>query len=164
MQDPSKNPLSRSALVRTLTQLLNGGRAHVSFSQAVEGLPLRLSGVRPPGVPYSIYQQVEHIRITQWDILAFCRDAHHESPRWPEGYWPREVAPARGAAWEKSLSAIDEDRDAFIRLLNDPARPLGEPFSYGQGQTLFSSALLIADHTSYHTGEILVLRRLLDSW
>lgn len=151
-------------LVKTLEQLLAGGQAHATFDDAVKHLPAKLRGVVPEGMPYSIWQLVEHIRITQWDILEFSRDPKHQSPSWPEGYWPKETAPADEAAWKKCLAQIKSDLNEFIELLKDPDVDLYAPFPHGDGQHLLREALLIADHTSYHTGEIIVLRRLLGAW
>jgi len=62
------------------------------------------------------------------------------------------------------MEQIRADRKAFINLLHDAGEDIYTPFSYGDGQSLFREALVIADHTSYHSGEILVLRRLLGNW
>lgn len=153
-----------SSLITTLKELLAGGHAHVTFDDAVKHLPPELQGVVPNGVPYSIWQLVEHIRITQWDILEFSRNPDHESPEWPSGYWPKEKAPANAMAWKQSLEQIRRDRKAFISLLEQPDADLYTPFSWGDGQNLLREAMLIADHTSYHTGQIIILRRMLNAW
>lgn len=151
-------------LVSVLTEMLKGGHAHVTFEQAVDKLPAKLRGVVPEGLPYSIWQLVEHIRITQWDILEFSRDASHKSPAWPDEYWPKETAPSDEAAWKRCLSDIAADRKAFIDLLEAAEADLYTPFSHGDGQNLLKEAILIVDHTSYHIGEIVLLRRLLNAW
>ncbi|MBW8687463.1 DinB family protein [Chitinophaga rhizophila] len=151
-------------VIKTLEQLLTKGNAHATFDDAVKDLPADKRGIVPEGVPYSIWQLVEHIRITQWDILEFSRDAKHTSPQWPEGYWPKETAPADDATWKNSLAQIKSDLQEFIALLKAPDADLYTPFAHGDGQHLFREALLIADHTSYHTGEIIVIRRLLKAW
>ena len=46
-------------------RLLQGGSAHADFKKAVNGLPAQLRGVKTHGLPYSIWQLVEHIRIAQ---------------------------------------------------------------------------------------------------
>ncbi|HEV2830766.1 MAG TPA: DinB family protein, partial [Hanamia sp.] len=56
-------------LITQLTALLNKGNAHVSLDEALENINLDLLGERPAGLPYSIWQLAEHIRIAQWDIL-----------------------------------------------------------------------------------------------
>ncbi|CAL1517649.1 DinB family protein [Chitinophaga sp. MM2321] len=151
-------------IVKTLKGLLLDANAHVTFAAAVKGLPVKLQGVVPENMPYSIWQLVEHIRITQSDILEFSRDPGYQSPPWPEGYWPKSPAPEDSHAWKKSLDQIDADLEAFIALLEAPGVDLFAPFPHGEGQHLFREAVLIADHTSYHTGEIIALRRLLDAW
>lgn len=154
----------RSDVVKQLKALLNGGNAHATFDDAVAGLSLEDIGKTPDNLPYSIWQLTEHIRITQWDILEFSRDASHKSPAWPEGYWPKETAPADEKTWHNTIKQIKNDLHAFIQLLDDDNNDLYTSFPYGDGQNLFREALLIADHTSYHTAEIIVLRRLLGIW
>ena len=80
-------------LVKELTKLLLGGSAHADLKTALADLPAKLRGVKPDKLPYSIWQLVEHIRIAQWDMLHFCMDPNHESPKWPDEYWPKETAP-----------------------------------------------------------------------
>lgn len=153
-----------TAMRSQLVALLTGSNAHVSFDEAVKDLPAELRGVKPDKLPYSIWQLVDHIRIAQWDILEFSRSATHQSPEWPAGYWTNEAAPADETAWQQALEQIKKDRDAFVSLLNDPQRNLYAPFDYGNGQNLLREALLIADHTAYHVGEIVITRRLLGAW
>lgn len=152
------------ATVKALIALLNGGHAHAKTDEALANLPAKLRGEAPHGLPYSIWQLAEHIRITQWDILEFSRNPNHVSPKWPDEYWPEARASVSDSDWEKTLAGIKADRDAFIELLKAPDVDLYTPFSYGDGQNLLREAMLIADHTSYHTGEILVIRRLLGAW
>jgi hypothetical protein len=107
-----------SVVVRQLEELLNKGTAHASFGEAVQGIDHDLPGAVPKGLPYSIWQLVEHIRISQRDILEFSRDPDHRSPKWPEEYWPKEPAPPDAHAWKRSIDQITADRKAFIALLH----------------------------------------------
>lgn len=149
-------------LIVELKKLLNGGTAHVGFKAATADLPFKLLGEKPRGLPYSIWQLVEHIRIAQWDMLEFSRDAAHQSPKWPDEYWPEAVAPPNEQAWNASLAQIESDKEAFIQLLE--SADLYAPFEYGDGQTILREALQIADHNAYHIAEIVVIRRLLGAW
>jgi hypothetical protein len=144
--------------------LLRDGGAHVSFEAAIKGLPVSLRGKRPKGAAHSPWEILEHIRIAQWDILEFSRDAKHASPKWPEGYWPKSPAPPNTTAWAKTLRAFREDLDSMCRLVEDPATDLLAPIAHGTGQTILREALLLADHNAYHLGEMLVTRRLLGAW
>ncbi len=125
---------------------------------------MKLLDKKPRNLPYSLWQIAEHIRIAQWDILEFSKNANHESPKWPEGYWPEKSKPSSEKEWQKCLQQIKNDRNDFISLLEDSSENLFTPFDYGNGQTLFREALVLADHNSYHTGEIILLRRLLNNW
>jgi len=151
-------------LIDQLEAALEKGNAHATFEEAVKDIPHKLLGDIPDGLPFSLWQLVEHIRITQWDILEFSRDPQHKSPLWPSGYWPKEKAPAHAGDLKKSVDQTIADRKAFIQLLKKAGDNLHTPFEHGDGQTLFREALLIIDHTAYHTGEIIVLRRLLGDW
>jgi uncharacterized damage-inducible protein DinB len=150
-------------IIKELADSLQKGNAHATYEEAVNDLPHDLLGKIPDGLPYSLWQLIEHIRITQWDILEFSNNPQHKSPPWPEGYWPKEKAPAHAGDLKKSIDQTLTDRKAFVGLLKE-ADDLHTPFKHGDGQTLFREALLIIDHNAYHTGEIVVLRRLLGAW
>jgi len=149
-----------------LVALLDGGQAHATFEDAIKDFPARLRGVVPAGLPYSAWQILEHIRIAQRDILHFSAppSGGYHALKWPEAYWPKESEPASEQAWENSVVAIHEDREKFKELLLKPEADLAKKFRWGTGQNLLREALLIADHNSYHIGELIVLRRLLDVW
>ncbi|MEZ5363065.1 MAG: hypothetical protein R2748_12175 [Bryobacterales bacterium] len=104
---------------------------------------------------------LEHIRIALSDILEFSRNPHHVSPKWPDGYWPSELAPADAQAWARSIAQIRLDLDAMKALVEDPESDLFAPFPWGEGQALLREAILAADHNAYHLGEMMTLRRTL---
>ena len=149
-------------LISELQKLLKGGTAHVGLKDALADLPFDLVGERPHNLPYSIWQLIEHVRIVQWDMLEFCKDANHKSPKWPDEYWPKEAAPADRQSWAHTLKQVDDDLNAFIALLTE--RDLYEKFTYGDGQSVLMEALQMADHNAYHVAEIVVIRRLLGAW
>ncbi|MGI4755451.1 MAG: DinB family protein [Janthinobacterium lividum] len=153
-----------SELRTQLKALLDGGQAHATFRDAVADLPLNLQGRTPTGLPYSPWQLLEHMRIAQRDILDFSsnEDGQYKPMKWPDSYWPKSPEPPAQDAWERSVEAIESDRAAFEQLLQ--ARDLTVPFPWGDGQNLLRQALLIADHESYHVGELIVTRRLLGAW
>ena len=155
--------MSDAALREHLVNLLHGRGAHVAFERAVADLPEQHRGAVPSGAGFSPWQQLEHLRLAQWDILEFSRDADHVSPAWPDGYWPASVAPPPGA-WENSVDAFLADRTAMVDLVADPQADLYQPFAHGSGQNLLREALVLADHNSYHVGQLVLLRRLLGCW
>jgi hypothetical protein len=153
--------------IRTqIVALLRGGQAHVTFEDAIKDFPVEKRGLIPEGLPYSAWQILEHIRITQRDILDFSAPptGGYQPIEWPAEYWPKSPEPPSEHAWDVSIAAIRKDLDAFESLINRPEADLYKPFRWGEGQNLLREALLIGDHTSYHLGELVVLRRLLGIW
>jgi hypothetical protein len=153
-------------LRKQLLALLDGGQAHVTFDDVVKDLPAKLRGVVPESLPYSAWQLIEHLRITQRDILNFSAPptGGYHAINWPDDYWPKSVEPPTEHAWDQSIAAIRSDLKHFEDLIRKPESDLFKPFRWGDGQNLLREALLIADHTAYHLGELVVLRRLLGAW
>ena len=158
------NHSAHETLLENLIDLLNKGNAHVSLEEALRDIRFSLLGKKPHDLPYSIWQLVGHIRITQRDLLKFSNDENYQSPKWPEGYWPVETEPLSDKEWDECLNQLKADRKTFIDLLKSSGEDLYKPFKHGTGQSLLKEALVLADHNSYHTGEIIVLRRLLNDW
>ncbi len=159
-------PHSTDPLIMQLLALLSGGQAHVTLEAAVEDFPASLRGTVPEHLPYSAWQILEHLRITQRDILDFCAPpaSGYKSLAWPAAYWPQSATPPSPASWDETLQKIREDAERFKGLLSQSDVDLYKPFAWGDGQNLLREALLIADHNSYHTGELIVVRRLLGIW
>lgn len=152
------------ALRQHVLYLLRGGGGHLDFEKAIADLPANLRGAKPAGVPFTPWTLLEHLRIAQWDILEFSRDAKHVSPDWPRGYWPAGDAPPNEAAWEESLRAFRSDLKAMQKLVASPKTDLLAKIPHGEGQTILREALLVADHNAYHLGQLVLLRRLLGAW
>lgn len=147
-----------------LVKLLDFQDAHVGFDRAVTGIPARLRGDVPAGWEYSLWQLVEHLRIAQADILEFCQTAKYKEKKWPDDYWPKSAAPRNAAAWTKAIAGYRRDRKALQRLAANAKIDLLATIPHGTGQTYLREILLVADHTSYHVGQIVALRRQLGIW
>jgi DinB superfamily len=154
----------QAVLRKHLIYLLRGGGAHVDFDSAIAGLPAKLRGARPQGIPHTPWRLLEHMRIAQWDILEFSRDPRHVSPDWPAGYWPKGDAPPNTSAWAQSVKAFRRDLKEMERLVSSSSTDLYARIPHGDGQTILREALLVADHNAYHLGELVVVRRLLNDW
>lgn len=152
------------ALRSHLGRLLGWHDAHVDFDAAVTGLPQELLGSRVAGLPHSPWEILEHLRITQRDILGFCRDASYTEPKWPEEYWPGSPEPPNAEAWEQSVAAFVRDREELKRLAEDESVDLFAAIPHGSGQTYLRELLLVADHNAYHVGQLVTVRRLLGAW
>jgi len=153
---------NQDTLIKELVKLLRGGGAHATLDDALANLPADLRGKKAGDLPYTIWQLVEHIRIAQWDMLEFSKSGDHKSPKWPDEYWVKELAPADDDAWEASIKQIDSDMAEFIKLLKN--EDIYKPLPHGDGQNILREALQIADHNAYHIAEIVVIRRVLGAW
>ena len=152
------------ALRQHLIKLLNGGEAHADFDQVIEDFPAELRGKTPKGAEHSPWTLLEHLRIAQWDILDFSRNPEYKAMEWPKDYWPETDAPPDAKAWDKSVDAFREDLKAMCDLVEDEKTDLFAKIPHGDGQTILREALVLADHNSYHLGQMLLLRRLLGAW
>jgi len=158
-----KTPPDQS-LRKHLVALLRGGEAHIQFADALTDFPSNKRGAFAAGLPHTGWQLLEHARIAQWDILEFSRNPKHVSPDFPEGYWPKTPGPPDGAAWNKSLKRFQRDLQAMVALISNVRVDLHAPLPWGDGQTLLRETLVLADHTAYHLGQLVDLRRALKSW
>jgi len=156
-------PSDDKALRDHLLELLRGGSAHVDLATVVDDFPENLRGARPNSTPYSAWQLLEHMRFTVKDLLFFSTDPKYVAPKWPDDYWSAKEAPQPGE-WEASVKALKADVAAFERIIRDPKANLYAKIPWGDGQTLLREVLLACDHTSYHLGEMVLLRRQLGAW
>ena len=157
-------PAKLDPLRKELVFQLNGGNAHAPLEKVVAGMPTKLQGTVPNGLPYSAWQLLEHLRIAQDDIIEFCTSKNYREKKWPDDYWPKDPAPPNSRAWNASVRRIRADRERFIRLISSSHVDIFAPLAWGQGQTLFHEACLIIDHNAYHLGEMVTVRRLLGTW
>ncbi len=156
--------MNESEIRSQLARALGWDDAHAGFDRAVDGIAPEFRGRAPAGLPYSPWQLLEHLRLTQEDILDFCRNPDYRERRWPNDYWPASAEPPDAEAWDRSVAAVRRDREALGRLAEAPTVDLTAPLPHGSGQTLLRELLLVLDHTAYHLGELVVVRRTLGIW
>jgi uncharacterized damage-inducible protein DinB len=144
--------------------MLDWEDAHVTFDRAVDRVPKDKRGVVPPGLAWSLWQLLEHIRLTQFDILDFCRNRQYVEPASMSAYWPPSTEPASANDWNKAVAGVRHDRDALKTLAGDTAIDLFARIPHGTGQTYLREIILVADHTAYHVGQIVAVRRALGIW
>lgn len=156
--------MSDRALREQLAAVLQWEDAHASLDRVVAGVPLPRWSAGAPGLPYTLWQLLEHIRLAQHDILDFCRNPGYTELRWPDDYWPPGGATPSAHDVSASITALREDRKALIALALDSKIDLFAAIPHGTGQTYLRELLLSADHTSYHLGQMVVVRRALGIW
>jgi hypothetical protein len=151
-------------LRREIVALLEGQGAHMPFEEAVASFPEEAMNRRPPNVSYTPWHLVEHIRITQWDILEYVRTPGHVSPPWPSGYWPPPSGRATPAQFAASVAGTLADRRALRKIVLDPATDLEAPLVNNRRHTTLREIRIVADHTAYHVGEFAILRQVTGTW
>ena len=147
-----------------LARLQGWHDAHADFDAVVADFPANLRGTVPQGLPYSPWQLLEHIRLAQEDIVDFCRNPKYIERNWPADYWPSSPEPADPKAWDASVARYRHDRQALEQMIRDPKCDLFAGVPAGNGQTFLREFLLVADHTAYHVGQLVLMRRLLGAW
>jgi hypothetical protein len=155
-----------AAFREQIVHLLKGDQAHMTFDDAVAGFPASAMNTRPPNVSYTPWHLLEHLRITQQDILAFTNGEAYVELRWPEDYWPAPDATADQAAWDTTIRQFRTDLAALIALARDPANDLHAPVKHATGDeyALARELFTVAAHNSYHIGEFAILRQVMDTW
>jgi len=140
-----------------------GGNAFIKLEEILDGIDYEQVGTRLDGLPYSFWQILEHMKIAQKDILNFSEGGNYMSLKWPDEYWPDHSAPQSPEEWENTKTAFFKDRKRFNDLLNNNPDSLLLPFEWGDGQNLLREALLIIEHNAYHTGQLMIISRLLSA-
>jgi hypothetical protein len=160
----TKSVNTDQSLRKHLIELLDGGHAHASFDQVIKDFPAKFRGEIPKGLPHSGWMLLEHMRISQLDILDFSRNPKYKALKWPAEYWPKNPAPDNAVEWEKSIQAFQQDLEAMKKLVSDPKTDLFMKLPWGEGQTVLREAMLLADHNAHHLAQIIDVRRLLGIW
>lgn len=145
-----------------LLALLNGGNAHMTFDEAVGGFPMDGINTRVPNGSYTVWHVLEHMRIVQWDILEFVRNPDHVSPVFPDGYWPAPDKMGTVTSWKKSIKSFRANLESLKEIVGDPKTDLFGPIPHARDYTVLREILLAADHNSFHVGEFIEIRRILN--
>ena len=134
------------------------------FEAAIADFPPERINDRFPNGEYTAWHLLEHLRITQWDILDFIRNPRYEERDWPEDYWPDRDKTATPDDWRRTLAAFEADQRALEAILMDPATELYAPIPHGSGQNILREMLVVADHNAYHIGEFAIMRQVMGTW
>ena len=151
-------------LRKQLIDLLSGGNAHMDFDTAVQDFPEEKINTRPPHVDYTFWHLVEHLRLTQLDILEYVTSADYREREWPKDYWPAPDATATKAQWDESLAAFRRDLAQLIAIVSDSTIDLYGPVPSTDEHSILREMLIVADHNAYHIGELGILRQVEQAW
>lgn len=165
MSGSSRGSSDVTSLTRDeLIFLLMRGNAHMSFEEAVADFPDSAMNKPFPNGEYTPWHLLEHIRLTQWDILDFVGNPNYQERHWPHDYWPPTDKQATRAEWDNTIRAFLDDRQALRDLVADPTTDLSVTIPHGDGQTVMREVLVVSDHNAYHTGEFAIMRQVMGTW
>jgi uncharacterized damage-inducible protein DinB len=145
-------------LRKHLIESLSGEKAHITFDKVVEAFPLDAINKRLDGIPHSPYNLLAHMYLAQKDIIDFIKNPNYREMKWPEDYWPGTEA--NKETWNQTIESLIADRKELIQMIEDDSIDLFAPIAHAPGYTIFREIIIMANHHSYHTGQLLHLKRL----
>jgi hypothetical protein len=161
--DSSIGGLLLDVLREHLARSLRGGQAFVPYVKALEGIRPELRGVRPNEKLHSIYEELEHMRRAQEDLLYYALEAEWESPDWPSGFWPETKKKPTDGEWDQTVEGFLSDLDRTVQMVEDPKIDLLSQIP-GSEYTYLREVTLIIEHNAYHLGKIMDIRKTLGNW
>ena len=157
--------MDNDALVRDqLVQRLRGRGAHMPFQDAVADFPMDRINEKFANGTYSSWALLEHLRLTQRDILDYCTDPNYRHHEWPRDYWPAEDAVASPDDWARTTEVFLRELDELIAIVENPETDVYAPIPWGGDHTIMREVLIIADHNAYHIGEFAIMRQVMATW
>jgi hypothetical protein len=149
---------------RELVDLLDGVGAHMTFEDAVADFPDDAINRRPPDVAYTPWHLVEHLRLTQSDILDYIVNRNYVPLGWPEEHWPAPDATATPADFAASVDGFLADRATLRGIVTEPSTDLFAAIPDTPGHTIVREIRVVSDHNAYHVGEFAILRQVMGTW
>jgi len=155
---------------RALTELLRGRGAHADPIACVEDISAELAARQVAGFPHSIGQLVSHINYWMEYELRRIRGLRPVYPEHSSESFPGAPSPADAEEWDGLRARMKELLVEFAELSkSSPLELQREVESVYQGDknvagTLEAVLWQMVAHTSYHVGQIAMVRRVLGAW
>ncbi|SFG17202.1 Uncharacterized damage-inducible protein DinB (forms a four-helix bundle) [Salegentibacter agarivorans] len=153
--------MSGSVNKEQLIKHLQGGEAFMALEDLIDKISFEKLGEKPQNLPYSFYELFYHIVFAQKDILEYSISENYKSSEWPDDYWPKESTPDTEEDWKKLKKDYFEDRERFKNFILDTDIDLNLPVKNSDNHSLLREIMLVIEHTAYHTGQMLIILRLL---
>jgi hypothetical protein len=155
---------SESVLRGLLLQRLRGRGAHMPFEEAIKDFPMEAINTVFPNGTYTPWALIEHMRLTQLDILDYVRDPNYAHKEWPKDYWPAGGKQVTAQEWDETVSSFLADRLELEMMVEDPKTDLYARIPWGGDHTFVREVLIVSDHNAYHTGEFAIMRQVMGTW
>ena len=137
----------------------------MTFDDAVADFPAWAMNQRAPNVDYTPWHILEHLRITQLDMLSYIRDgAAYAEIEWPNDYWPAKDAETDEEGFQRTIDGFRSDLRELQAIAADENADLYAVIEGSPGHTACRGISIIGNHNSYHLGEFASLRQVMGSW
>ncbi|WP_127846137.1 DinB family protein [Psychroflexus aestuariivivens] len=153
--------MSDSTHKKQLLKHLKGSEAFRPLENFVDEIPFAKLGERPYNLPYSFYELFYHVVFAQKDILEYTISENYKASKWPDHYWPEQEAPQTENDWNNLKEEYFEDRKKLENFILEPENELNATVENSDNHNLLREILLIIEHTAYHTGQMIIILRLL---
>ena len=151
-------------LRKHLVNSLMGGQAFVPIAKALNNITPELRNIRPNENLHSVWEELEHMRIAQEDILNYMIDPDWKSPDWPAGYWSNKVNELSDEEWQKTHNNFLDGLNKVIDLVNNIDIDLLSFIPHTDSHTYLREILILIEHNAYHTGKLVDIRKALGDW
>lgn len=147
-----------------LIDALTSEQAHLSLASALKNLKPDNRNVKPSPDLHSVWQSLEHIRICQEDIVQYILNPKWKSPQWPDEYWPKTTGKISNAEWNNSIKKFNDDLKKLVKIVQDNKIDLTSAIPHTKNHIYLREMLIVIDHNSYHTAQIVQTRKALGNW
>ena len=151
----------------TLIRLLLEGVGFTHPAKAVAELSGAQATVKPEGSPHSVADILAHMNFWQDFTLSAIAGEPKSVPAKAALGWPA----VSENDWDALVEVFTKGLEQALRYAEDEAlltRPLSpsKKIGFGFEKNTVGSALteIIAFHNAHHSGQIILLRRMLDAW
>lgn len=156
--------MSETKLIKErLSKHLYGGEAFMPLIDMLKIISFEDVNTRPSNLPYSFYELFYHVVFAQKDIVKFTCSDDYTEPKWPDYYWPKEKICRSEEEWINLKVEFLTDRERLKNFMINDENSLTQTVKNGKDeQTLLREILLVIEHTAYHTGQMMIILRLLN--
>lgn len=156
--------MNDNELTKQLINLLSKEQAHISLENALQGLKPENRAKKPKAGLHSVWDELEHIRIAQEDILQYIINPEWKSPSWPDKFWPADTEKVSEKDWENTVNACIADRDSLLKIIKDKGQHIADIIPHTDSHSYLREMLIAAQHNSYHIAQIVFIRKTLGDW
>ena len=155
---------------RALTELLRGKGAHADPIACVEDLSAEQAARQVPGFPHSVGQLVFHINYWMEYELRRIRGERPVYPEHSSESFPGEPSPVDAPQWDELRSRLANLLAEFAELAQSSRTELDRQIETAYdgdkkvAGTLEAVLWQMVAHSSYHVGQIAMVRRALGAW